>query len=176
MTKRTAALVIDVQEGLTPGSYREHEVLQAINSVIAQVRQNGGDVIFVQHCHASYAPLMKGHAGWEIHRSLDREPVDRCIEKQASDAFYQTDLDMYLRERNIGRLLITGLQTEYCVDTTCRSALSHGFDVTLIADAHTTGGTTLPVATVIAHHNELLANLAHPKHQIDVCNSAELHI
>jgi len=176
MGQNIALLVIDVQEGLTPGSYRESEVLSAINVVIAEVRRSGGDVIFVQHCHSSYAPLMKGHSGWQIHHNLDREPLDRCIEKQASDAFYQTDLDMYLRERKIDRLLVTGLQTEYCVDTTCRSALSHGFDVTLISDAHTTGGTTLPVATVIAHHNELLANLAHPNHTLDVVSSAELRI
>lgn len=53
--------------------------------------------------------------------------------------------------------MIAGLMTQYCVDTTCRRAVSLGFDVTLVADAHTTADSdTLQVEQIVAHHNALL--------------------
>lgn len=64
------------------------------------------------------------------------------------------------------------MQSEYCVDTTCRSALSRDFDVTLASDAHTTGGPA--AARTIAHHNTVLSNLAHPSRRIVVSASAAI--
>ena len=64
------------------------------------------------------------------------------------------------------------MQSEYCVDTTCRSALSRDFDVTLASDAHTTGGPA--AALVIAHHNAVLPNVAHPSRRIIACASAAI--
>ena len=60
-------------------------------------------------------------------------------------------------ERGIRHLVVGGCMTQFCVDTTCRSAVAHGFDVTLVADGHTTadmGG--LSFEQIIAHHNGLL--------------------
>ena len=60
------------------------------------------------------------------------------IGKTASDSFYRTSLEDELRRLGTTQLIVTGMQTEFCVDTTCRRALSLGFDVTLVSDAHTT--------------------------------------
>jgi hypothetical protein len=61
------------------------------------------------------------------------------------------------------------------VDATCRRAASEGFDVTLVADGHTTEDTpTLPAAQIIAHHNRTLGQLAHPDHPIAVRPRAEI--
>ena len=164
----TAVLVIDVQIGLVTGAYREAEVLSSIQHVIERVRNGQGTVVFIQHCHATYKPLMIGSPEWALHPTLQALPEDIYIEKTASDSFFQTQLDETLKSSDIDRLLITGLQTEYCVDTTCRSAISKGYDVTLINDAHTTGDAHIPAAEIIAHHNAVLANVAHPTHSIDV--------
>jgi nicotinamidase-related amidase len=54
-------------------------------------------------------------------------------------------------------VIITGVQTEYCVDTTCRRAYSLGYHVVLIRDAHSTYDTnTLTASQIIAHHNNIL--------------------
>ena len=95
------------------------------------------------------------------------------MDKTASDAFYHTELHNVLQAWGIEKLVITGLQTEFCVDTTCRRALSQGYEVTLIADGHTTGDSHMKAAEVVEHHNRVLANLAHPHHNIAVTDLAE---
>jgi len=60
------------------------------------------------------------------------------------------------RGRHAERLVICGLQSEYCVDTTTRRAFSLGYDITLVADGHSTCAGSLTAAQKIAHHNEVL--------------------
>jgi len=73
------------------------------------------------------------------------------------DAFQATNLQRELESKGIKRLIVTGVQTEYCVDTTCRRAYSLGYDVTLVKDAHSTWDTDhLSAPQIIAHHNHVL--------------------
>jgi hypothetical protein len=51
-----------------------------------------------------------------LHPAVDRQPSDLGVEKRWSDAFRDTDLDPLLREAGVGRVVIVGAQTEYCVD------------------------------------------------------------
>jgi nicotinamidase-related amidase len=168
-----ALLIIDMQKTLVKGAWEEASVVECIASLASRVRTQGHAVIYIQHCHATWQPMMKGQPGWEIDDRLKPEPGDPVIEKQASDAFYQTFLEETLRRRAIDTLLITGMQTEYCVDTTCRSALSHGFDVVLVSDGHTTGNAQLSAQDIIRHHNAVLPNLAHPAHRVVLRRGAE---
>lgn len=169
-----ALLVVDVQTALITGAYREAEVLEAINRTIEKVRARDGLIVFIQHCHASFEPLKRGSPGWQVHPALDSREGDCFIEKEASDAFYETDLELKLQQREVDRVFVVGLQTEYCVDATCRAALSHDFSVTLVSDAHTTGDSLLEASRVIAHHNSVLANLAHPRETIQLTTSHEI--
>ena len=168
-----AVLVIDVQIALVTGAHKENEILAAINQVITTTRDRKGVVVFIQHCHSTYEALKKGSPGWSVHPSLHSVNGDIYVEKEASDSFYMTDLDGALRANDVDHVVVTGLQTEYCVDTTCRSALSKGYAVILISDAHTTGDAHLPAQDVIDHHNEILANVAHPVQNIKVVGHQE---
>ncbi|MEM7098998.1 MAG: isochorismatase family protein [Pseudomonadota bacterium] len=168
-----AALVIDVQAGLVPGSYNETQVLSAIQTTISKVRLAGGAIVYIQHCHNQWEPLKKGNPGWALHPFLDTRETDVYVEKTASDAFYDSTLAQLLDEHNISDVVIMGLQTEYCVDATCRAALSRGFEVTLIKDGHTTGDSLLNAELTIAHHNSVLENLAHPRSQIRVVTGTD---
>ena len=63
-----------------------------------------------------------------------------------------------LKARGIGHLIIAGIQTEYCIDTTCRRASSLGYEVTLVADAHSTWDTEhLSAWQIIDHPNQVLS-------------------
>ena len=170
----TALLVIDVQSGLVSGAYQEARVLSNINQVISKIRANSGLIIFVQHCHSTYKPLMKGDPDWQVHPALVQAVGDLFIEKSASDSFYQTSLHTDLESRGIDHLIVTGLQSEYCVDSTCRSALSKGYSVTLVSDAHTTGDSHMPASDIIDHHNSVLQNLAHPDANIQLKTTSEI--
>jgi nicotinamidase-related amidase len=62
-----------------------------------------------------------------------------------------------LRTNDVGKLVVVGLQTEYCVDTTCRRAYGLGYEVILVRDAHSTwdmGG--MSASQIIDHHNNVL--------------------
>ncbi len=110
----------------------------------------------------SFEPLMRGAAGWQLHPQLDHLDADAVLDKTASDAFYATDLHTQLQNAGIQKVIVCGLQTEYCVDTTCRAAISLGYQTCLLSDGHTTGDAQLSAAQIIEHHNIVLSQLAHP--------------
>ncbi len=118
--------------------------------------------------------MQKGIAGWELHAELDVREEDDRVEKTASDAFYKTNLDVLLRGRGVDKLYIAGLQTEFCVDASCRSTLSKDYRVTLVSDGHTAGDADLEAQQIVDHHHYVLLNLAHPTNQIALSPSKDV--
>ena len=84
----------------------------------------------------------------------DSEPL---VHKLYGDSFEETELEALLAERAVGRLVVTGAQTDACIRSTLHGAIVRGYDVTLVGDAHTTEDLTEdgapPPAQVIAHAN-----------------------
>jgi nicotinamidase-related amidase len=92
---------------------------------------------------------------------LEIQASDIRIRKTTPDAFLRTDLHAILQERSIERVIICGMHSEFCVDTTTRKALALGYPVILVADAHTSAGNAaLSPQQVIAHHNATLTNIS----------------
>jgi len=174
--KKQTLLVIDMQRGLVLGAYRQHELVATVNGLIERSRAAGVPVVFVQHNHATFEPMKRGNRGWEIFAELDCQEDDPVVEKEACDAFYETTLDATLQGLDVEELVITGLQTEYCVDTACRAALSHGYDVVLVEDGHSTGDSDMPAAEIVRHHNAVLANIVHPSAKLRVLAASEVPI
>jgi len=158
----TAFLIIDVQHGLCSGEYEAFEVtrvIERINVVSRKMREAGAPVVVVQH-EAPDGPLVYATEGWNLAAGLDVQPTDIYVRKKASDSFHNTDLQAILQAREVRKLAICGLQSEFCVDTTTRRALALGYPVTLVSDAHSTmNNSVLSAAQITAHHNETLANL-----------------
>jgi nicotinamidase-related amidase len=178
-TKDTALLVIDVQVGIVEGfrAYRGKEVLEQINKLLSKARGAKVPIIYVQHDGGKGDPLEPGTSGWEIHPAIKPLDGDLIIHKRASDSFFETDLQRELEARAITRLIIAGCQTEYCVDTTSRRAITMGYDVTLVSDAHTTiDNQLLSAEQIIAHHNALLNGFDAGKHAITVKPADEVTI
>jgi nicotinamidase-related amidase len=169
-----ALLVVDVQKALIEGAFQGDELVAAINRTISKIREAGGLIIFIQHCHSAWEPMKKGQPGWEVDDRLDVRPDDIFVEKTASDAFYDTDLETMLNGHGVDRVLVTGMQSEYCVDATCRAALSRRYLVTLVSDAHTTSDSHLTASQIIDHHNRTLGSLAHPTHAIEIRPSNDI--
>jgi nicotinamidase-related amidase len=171
---RSALLIIDVQVAIVDGAYQADSMLDVLGSLSAKAREAGAPVVYLQHNSARYAPMSKGAPTWEIHPAVAPLAHELVVHKTASDGFCQTDLEEQLMRLGAERLVVGGLQTEFCVDATCRAALSRGFEVTLVGDGHSTGDAVTPAKTTIAHHNYVLGNLAHPDRSILVMPGAEV--
>lgn len=158
----TALLVIDVQKALCVGegaAFESRRVIDRINQVSAKARATGVPVILIQH-EAPNDPLEYGTEGWELAEGLDTQPADLRLRKAATDSFHHTELQALLQERGIQKLIICGLQSDFCVDTTTRRALALGYPVTLVSDGHSTvDNGVLTAAQISAHHTVTLANI-----------------
>ncbi len=172
----TGLIVIDMQVGLFEGEPPCHDadgVTERINVLASAVRAAGGSIFFIQHENdASYVP---GARLWQLLPTLAPQPGDVRVRKTACDCFYRSDLEKELREREIGRLLVTGCATELCVDTTIRVAASKDYEVVVVADGHTTKDRpVLKAEEVIAHHNWVWSILLVPGRPVKVVPTAEL--
>jgi len=183
MANGTALVVIDVQVAIMDGpeagadpAFNRDEVLAKVGELLAKARAAGTPVIHVQHEHATFPPMQAGAAGWQIHPAAAPRDGETVVRKRAADAFYGTSLRAELDRLGVTRLVLAGAESDCCVDTTARRALSLDYDVVLAADAHTTyaGNGVLSAEQIVAHHNAMLANLPHPKHEIVVRPTSEI--
>ncbi len=130
-----ALLVIDVQKDVVGNALNTPAVVANINSLISNARISGVPVIWVQH---SDDYLEKGSTGWEIVDELKPLPSEVRIYKTHSSSFEETDLQAQLDSLGSKTLIITGAQTNYCVNATSNAGVELGYQVTLVSDAHTT--------------------------------------
>jgi nicotinamidase-related amidase len=171
----TALVVIDTQVGLIEPAYRGKEVLENIGTLIAKARAAGVPVLYVQHNEPFEEGLMISTPQWQIHPAIAPQEGEPVIHKQSPDSFVGTTLQQELESRGIKHLVIVGLQSNYCVDTTSRRAVSAGYDVTLVGDAHTTeDNDVLSAEQIIAHHNSTLNGFWADEHRIRVKPTSEV--
>ncbi|XEC96621.1 cysteine hydrolase family protein [Paenibacillus tarimensis] len=159
MTNKTALIIIDVQVGMFDEAnpvYQGDILLEKIRNLISRARPLEIPVIYIQHNARAGKPLEQGKPGWAIHPFIKPEVNDIVVQKTTPDSFYNTTLKDELDSNGINELIITGIQTEVCVDTTCRRAYSHGYKVTLMSDVHSTWYTEhLSAEQIINHHNNV---------------------
>ena len=150
----TALLVIDVQNDVVANAYQRDEVIANIRDLIAKARAHEVPVVWVQH---SADHLARGSDGWQYVPELPRQASEALVHKKYGDAFEDTILESELARQGVGRLVVTGAQTDACVRATLHGAFTRGYDTVLVADAHTTEDFSeygLPPADkVIAHTN-----------------------
>lgn len=174
----SALLIIDVQHALCCGDEAAFDidaVINCINTVSAQARAVGAPVILIQHEEAD-GPLQWDADGWQLDARLLVHDTDLCVRKTACDSFYQTNLQDMLLSHGVDRLVVCGLQSEFCVDSTARAALARGYPVTLVADGHSTvDNGVLRASQISAHHNTTLANLGSFGPRVTPVPAAEVH-
>ncbi|MET3811452.1 cysteine hydrolase family protein [Arthrobacter sp. UYEF3] len=150
----TALMVIDVQNGVVAGVYQRDTVVANIAALVAKARRAAATIVWVQHCDAR---LERGSEAWQYVPELSRREAEPMVHKSYGDAFDDTDLEEVLLAAGVGHLLVAGAQTDECIRSTIHGAFVRGYDVTLVADAHTTEDQTAwgapPPELVIAHTN-----------------------
>ena len=178
---RTALLVIDMQEAVLAGCVDVAGVVTRINDLLRRARQAGTAIVFIQHGEADDPELAPGSPGWQLSGTLDRLEGDTVVTKSYRDSFADTGLAAELAKSGAQRLVVTGAQSDFCVQTAALSALVRGYDVTLVSDAHTTTPAVLPDAeldaeAVVAFVNRRFETLQYPGRSIQVLPAAEVSI
>lgn len=170
-----ALLVIDVQNGVMAHAYERDRVIKNIDVLAQRARASGVPVIWVQDCGDN---LAKGTEAWEYVPELQRGDSEPLVHKRYGDAFEDTELDKLLAERGVGKLIVSGAQTDACIPSTIHGAFVRGYDVTLVGDAHTTEDLTEygapPAAQVITHTNLYWQEQAAPGRRGDTVDTAEI--
>jgi len=141
MNPNTALLVIDVQVNMFDPSHAVASadgLLTHVRSLVSSARAAGAPVVFVRNCGGLQDPDVKGTPGWELHPALQPAAGELVLDKTTCDAFASTPLGRELDVRGVRRVVIAGLQSDYCVRETTLGALARGLEVTLVSDAHST--------------------------------------
>jgi nicotinamidase-related amidase len=137
--KNTGLLVIDVQNALVSAHpFAGKEIISNIKSLIKACRENNVEVIYVQHSENEGEELEPNSYGWRIYEEISPAENEKVINKNYNSAFKNTCLKDYLDSKNINQLIITGMQTDYCIDTTCKVAFEYGYKLIIPEKTNTT--------------------------------------
>lgn len=136
---KMALIVVDFQEGLVAENpFNKENTINNIELLIKECRDNNVEVIYARHDGGKGDELEFGSKGWQIYNQVAPEKGEKIIEKQYNSAFKNTELKEYLDEKSIDTIVLAGMQTEYCIDTTCKVAFEHNFKLIIPEETNTT--------------------------------------
>lgn len=160
---KTALLVVDVQVEMFSDTktpvYKGQEMLDNIEVLIRKAHDTNTPIIYIKHTQSDDKPMAKGKPGWEVHPQIAPAVGDAVVLKTTPSSFYKTNLQELLSSMGIVKIVVTGLQTECCIDTTVRHAFSLGYEVVLVRDANSTYDIPpLTAPQIIQHHHRIIGN------------------
>ncbi|WP_433657750.1 cysteine hydrolase family protein [Nocardia sp. CA-128927] len=171
----TALLVVDVQNGVVADAYERDAVVATIAELVDKAREQGVPVVWVQH---NSEELVRGSDDWAYVPELSRLDSAPLVHKMFGDSFEDTDLEEVLAKAGVGRLVVSGAETDACIRSTIHGAFARGYDVTLVGDAHTTFDKSQwgapPPEQVIAHTNLYWRFQTAPHRTAGVENAADV--
>lgn len=131
--KKEALLLIDIQDVyFMPGPYLLHKPIEAAkkaSELLDRFRKDGKTVIHVKHNFKHFSAIHK------LVKPLENEKI---VYKDYPNSFLNTDLQEYLRENHVEKLVVAGMMSHMCVDTTVRACQDYGYEVVVVEDACTT--------------------------------------
>lgn len=106
-------------------------LISTIQQLLTLFRERQLPVIFIRHDGGRGDELEQGSDGWQIAQEVAPLAEEKIVDKRFNSAFRQTGLRDYLEVGGIRRLILCGMQTEYCVDVTCKVAFEYGYSVSI---------------------------------------------
>lgn len=140
--QNVALILIDIQKGFDDPVWGRRNNPDAETNMAALLhvwRQSERPIYHIQHLSQdAHSPLRASCPGSEIKDIVHPQDGEPVIQKRVNSAFIGTDLEERLRREGITTLIITGLTTNHCVETTTRMAGNLGFHTYLVSDATAT--------------------------------------
>lgn len=155
---KTALLIIDVQNDYFPNGKMElkdtRPVSLKIKELLELCRNKSVPVIHVQHISVKPGStfFLPGTFGAEIHDNVRPLKNEKIIIKNYPNSFRNTELQAHLMENHISKLIITGMMTHMCIDTSVRAAFDLGYECIVAGDCCTTRDLSLNGQTVPAEN------------------------
>ncbi|RTL42149.1 MAG: isochorismatase family protein [Burkholderiales bacterium] len=174
---RSALLVVDVQVGVVASAWQRDAVVSRIALAVDRARAAGVPVVWVQHQDDD---LPAGTPAWQWVSELQPHEGELRIHKRFNSGFEDTTLLAELDDRGVSHLVLAGASTNWCIRATAFGALERGFDLTLVADGHTTvdldlgPGRTVPAQALVDDLNTALRWLAYPGRRNRTVDAADL--
>jgi isochorismate hydrolase len=154
---RAALLLVDMQEFFRSMA---EDIIPRLGELAAVCRVKGIPVLFTRHGHTDPAEdggmlgawwgdlIVEGSAGWHLVDELAPQPGDSVLPKKRYSAFFGTDLDETLEKAGVRDLIIGGVMTNLCCETTARDAFVRDYRVFFLADGTATADETYHIATL----------------------------
>jgi nicotinamidase-related amidase len=165
-------LILDAQINMFDPAepvFSAQHLLEMFQSLLVKARASNIPVVYIQNNGGEGDPDQPDSPGWYIHPTIAPQKSDLVFQKTSPDAFYKTTLHQEMQSLNIQHLIIAGMQSELCIDATCRQAVELGYQVTLVGDAHSTfDSDCAPAEQVIAQTNRELSGLAQVRFSRDL--------
>ncbi len=123
-------IVIDVQKGITDERLYDFDgFIRNVTNIIDAARKNNVEIIYVQHDDGPGTGFSFGDKDFEIADQVAPKENEKIFIKTINSCFGNNDLANYLRESKEKDLMIVGLQTNFCVDASVKSAFERGYKV-----------------------------------------------
>ncbi len=140
----TALLVIDVQESFRQradewAATANPDAVGNVSRLVDHARRIGDAVVWVTHSEPGSGGVFDPASGFvRVISDLDPRDDEIAVTKTTVNAFTSTDLEQRLRDLGVERVVVCGIRTEQCCETTARMAADLGFEVEFVTDATTT--------------------------------------
>ena len=138
---KTALVIIDIQNDYFPaGNYELVNSVEAslkAKDLLEHFRQRDLTVVHIRHLSVRPGStyFIPGTEGAEIHASVQPLPDEKIVTKNYPNGFRETVLHNYLLEQHIEHLVIAGMMSHMCVDSTARAGKDLGYRITIAEDA-----------------------------------------
>ena len=151
-------LVIDIQKGITDARlYNFESFLDSTSRVIETARKNGVEVIYVQHDDGPGTGFSIGDVDFEIADQVKPAAGEKIYYKTINSCFGNAELADYLKDSGEKSLMIVGLQTNFCIDASVKSAFERGYEVIVPAGTNSTFDNAYMTAeTTYKYYNDMM--------------------
>lgn len=151
-------LVIDIQKGIT--DERLYDFVRFIGNcqqIIGAARENSVEVVYIQHDDGPGSGFSVGDAAFEISELVAPMPNEKIFIKDINSCFGNTELSEYLSATSDNVLMMIGLQTNFCIDASVKSAFEHGYRVIVPNGANSTfDNDYMDGKTTYRYYNEMM--------------------
>ena len=151
-------IVVDIQKGITDERlYQFDGFLKSVTTLIDAARRNCVEVIYVQHDDGPGSGFSIGDEAFEIADQVAPESGEKIYLKTINSCFGNSDFAAYLKQSGETDLMIIGLQTNFCIDATVKSAFERGYKVIVPKEANSTfDNDYMDGATTWHYYNDMM--------------------